>query len=140
MTICWVLVQTLLWLALWMIKGSVCIENNSPQEARRGINKQTSTDPFSTQFGPFLISPNTQSGKELVRHYNAHNSPALQNCHAPNCSTANLQVWNSVWRVAQWNDSVLCLDLVFILSFLVKPTLPSSAYVYGLPQLLWKSI
>lgn len=36
-----------------MIKGNVCTENDSPQEARQGINKQTSTDPFSMQFGPF---------------------------------------------------------------------------------------
>lgn len=53
MTICWVPVQTLLRHALRMIKGSVCIKNDSPQEARRGINKQTSTDPFSMQFGLF---------------------------------------------------------------------------------------
>lgn len=53
MTICWVPVQTLLRHALWMIKGSVRIESDSPQEARRGINKPPSTDPFSMQFGPF---------------------------------------------------------------------------------------
>lgn len=53
MTICWVPVQTLLRYALWMIKGSVRIESDSPQEARRGINKPPSTDPFSMQFGHF---------------------------------------------------------------------------------------
>ncbi len=53
MTICWVPVQTLLHYALWMIKGSVRIESDSPQEARRGINKPPSTKPFSMQFGPF---------------------------------------------------------------------------------------
>lgn len=36
-----------------MIKGNVCTENVSPREARQGINKQTSRDPFSMQFGPF---------------------------------------------------------------------------------------
>lgn len=53
MTICQVPEQTLLRHALWMIKGSVYIENDSPQEAHQGINKQTSTDPFSMQLGPF---------------------------------------------------------------------------------------
>ena len=53
MTICRVPVQTLLQHALWMIKGSVRIESDSPQEARWRINKPPSTDPFSVQFGPF---------------------------------------------------------------------------------------
>lgn len=53
MTICWVPAQTLLRHALWMIKGSVRIESDSPQEAGGGINKPPSTDPFSMQFGPF---------------------------------------------------------------------------------------
>lgn len=53
MTICWVPVQTLLRHALWMIKDSVCIENDSPQEACQKINKQNSTDPVFMQFGPF---------------------------------------------------------------------------------------
>lgn len=45
--------QTELRHALWMIKGGVCVENDSPQEAHQRINKQTSTDPFSLQLGPF---------------------------------------------------------------------------------------
>lgn len=53
MTICWLLMQTELPHALWMIKGGVCVENDAPQEARQRINKQTSTDPFCLQLGPF---------------------------------------------------------------------------------------
>lgn len=45
--------QTELRHALWAIKGSVCVKNGSPQEARQRINKQTSTDPFCLQLGPF---------------------------------------------------------------------------------------
>lgn len=39
--------------ALWMIKGGVRVEKDSPQEAHQRINKQTSTDPFSLQLGLF---------------------------------------------------------------------------------------
>lgn len=82
MTICWVLVQTLLRYALWMIKGSVRIESDSPQEARRGINKPPSTDPFSMQFGPFdslTGLPLFHKEEKRVKQCNIHNSPALQN-------------------------------------------------------------
>lgn len=64
-----------------MIKGSVCIENDSPQEARRGINKLTSTDPFSVQFGPFdslTALPSSYMAEESERHRNRCNSPAQQ--------------------------------------------------------------
>lgn len=81
MTICWVPVQTLLRHASRMIKGSVRIESDSPQEARRGINKPPSTDPFSMQLGSFdsltgvcLSRTHRKSGNK--KHCNIHNSLA----------------------------------------------------------------
>lgn len=47
MTICRLLMQTELRHALGMIKGGVCVEKDPPQEARRRINKQTSTIPLA---------------------------------------------------------------------------------------------
>lgn len=84
MTICWVPAQTLLRHALWMIKGSVRIDSDSPQEARRGINKPPSTDPFSLQFGPFdsltgRPSSHTVKARESKTMQYTHNNPALQN-------------------------------------------------------------
>lgn len=112
-----------------MIKGSVCIENDSPQEARRGINKLTSTDPFSEQFGPFdslTGLPSSYITEEVVRHHNRHNSPAQQK--------GKLVAAEQHLKESE-NACVERLEGELFFFAALRPAPPSAAYVYSLLEL-----
>lgn len=133
MTICRLLMRAELRHALWMIKGGVRVEKDSPQEAHQRINKQTSTDPFSLQLGLFwfpnwFVFPLTRQRKwRKFYPRQTRSEPARLWAAAKLC----VKCKNPVKRGAHYWLLGRALGFVFIrqpLAFMV------------LKQLLWESI